>query len=108
FGELPPDAQAQGVELDEAVGVALVVDAVLLEGDDVLAVKAVRRAASEDRHGALVELHPYVAGYRLLDIVHQALQGLTFGRVPEAVVDGSRVTRNEVIAQLHYLPVQRQ
>src|SRR5579859_1001086 len=56
-------AQAQGVELDEAGGVAVVVGALaLLEGDEVLVVERARAGAADDRDVALVELDPHPAG----------------------------------------------
>jgi hypothetical protein len=42
------EAQAQGVQLDEALGVALVVDRVFLKGDVGEAVEAVRRLSADD------------------------------------------------------------
>src|SRR5262249_25641558 len=60
-------AQAERVELDEALGVALVVGAgVLLEGDVREAVEGVRRLAPDDARRALVELEPHGAGDALL------------------------------------------
>ena len=51
--------QPEGVELDEALGVGLVVGAaVVLEGGDVLVEQGVVRAASDDVDVALVELEP--------------------------------------------------
>src|SRR5512135_3185283 len=50
--------QAQRVELDEAFGVALVVDRILLEGDVRLAVEAVGRLPADDACRAFVELEP--------------------------------------------------
>jgi hypothetical protein len=56
-------AQAQGVQLDEAAGVAVVVgDLAFLEGDQVLVVQAVGAFAADDRDIALVELDRDLAG----------------------------------------------
>src|SRR5205809_1805542 len=52
------EAQAQCVEADEAVGVALVVDLVFLEGDVGKAIEAVGRLPSDDPRQPLVELEP--------------------------------------------------
>src|SRR3990167_4235808 len=70
-------AQAQGVELDEAAGVAVVVgDLALLEGDQVLVVEAVGAFAADDGDIALVELDPHPAGDLGLAIVDGRLQHL--------------------------------
>ena len=51
--------QPQRVELDEALGVVLVVGAgIVLEGDDLLGIEAVGRLAADDMDAALVELEP--------------------------------------------------
>src|ERR1700732_2088886 len=62
-GRLPPvalrrEAQAQRLQANEALGVALVVDLVLLEGDVRQAVEAVRRLPTDDPRQPLVELQP--------------------------------------------------
>ena len=54
------EAQAQCVEPDEAFGVALVVDRVLLEGDVAEAVEALGRTPADDPNRAFVELEPTV------------------------------------------------
>ena len=60
-------AQAQGVELDEARRVVLVVGAlVVLEGDEVLGVERIGRRAADDQHVALVQLQSHGAGDELL------------------------------------------
>src|SRR5438128_6306046 len=81
------EAQAQCVEADEAVGVALVVDLVFLEGDVGQAVEAVGRLPPDDPRQPLVELEPNAARDLLLALVDQRLQHLALRRKPEAVVD---------------------
>jgi hypothetical protein len=56
---LAQHAQAQGVQLDEAGGVLLVIgDGAVLEGDQFLIVQAVLALAADDGGVALVELDP--------------------------------------------------
>src|SRR4051812_25015604 len=81
--ELGPDPEPQRVELDEALGVPLIVDRVLLERDDVGAVQALGRLAPERRDVALEQLEPRRAGDVARDVVDQALHRLALGREPE-------------------------
>src|SRR4051812_22141062 len=60
------DAQSQRVQADEALGVALVVDRVLLEGREGLAVERARRLAADDLHRPLEQLEPHGAHHVLL------------------------------------------
>src|SRR4051812_43762829 len=54
-----PQPQPQRVELDEALGVALIVGAlIVLEGDVLHRVERARRPAADHRRIALVELQP--------------------------------------------------
>src|SRR5215475_11690677 len=78
------NAQTQGVEVDEALRVALTIDVVALEGGEVLAVERAGRPTA--RHGgvALVETQAHRAGDVALAVVHEALEGLALGREPEA------------------------
>src|SRR6266404_3776247 len=73
------EAQAQRVEADEAFGVALVVDRILLEGDVAEAVEALRRPSADHPSQALVELEPHDARDILLALVDQRLQHLALG-----------------------------
>src|SRR6516164_1936630 len=102
------EAQAQRVEPDKAVGVALVVDRVLLEGDVAEAVEALGRPPADDADQALVELEPYDALDMLLALVDQRLQHLALGREPEAVVDQLRVTRHQLVLQMRGTAVEGQ
>src|ERR1700726_1009655 len=77
------EAQAQGVELDEAFGVALVVDGVLLEGDVGEAVEASLRFSADDARRTLVELQSHDALDILLALVDQRLQHLALRGEPE-------------------------
>src|SRR3546814_12340749 len=77
------EAQAQRVQLDESLGVALVIDGVFLEGHMLHRVERVGRLAAFDDDVALVELQPQRAVYPLLALVDQRLQHLALGRPPE-------------------------
>src|SRR3546814_9960175 len=60
------EAQAQRVQLDESIGVALVIDGVFLEGHMLHRVERVGRLAAFDADVALVELQAHRAVYPLL------------------------------------------
>src|SRR5713101_5676930 len=81
------EAQAQRIQPDEALGIALVVDRVFLEGDMAEAVEAFGRLPADDAGRALVELEAHDPLDILLALVDQGLQHLALGREPEAVVD---------------------
>src|SRR5687768_4641331 len=71
--------QAQRVELDEAGGVALVVDLVFLEGHVRQAIEALRALAADHDAIALIELQAHGAFDMLLALVDQGLQHLALG-----------------------------
>src|SRR5260221_14462875 len=81
------EPEAQRVELDEALGVALVVDHVLLEGDMGEAVERLRRLAADDPDMALIELEAHRALDMVLALVDERLQHRALGREPEAIID---------------------
>src|SRR5256714_1614134 len=64
-------SQPKRVELDEAFGVALVVDRVGLEGREPLLVERVRRATTDDDDVAAVELHARLARHAILRLVNR-------------------------------------
>src|SRR5262245_53198916 len=100
-------AQAQGVELDEARRVALVVGSlVLLERDVREAVEALRRFSADHGGVALVELHPDRALDMLLALVDQRLQHLALRREPEAVVDQLGIARHDLVLEMHRAAVE--
>src|SRR6516162_5086318 len=101
-------AQAERVEPDEAVGVALVVDRVLLERDMAEAVEAFRRMPADDPDRALVELEPHHPLDTLLALVDQRLQHLALRRKPEAVVDQLGVARHQLVLQMRGTAVEGQ
>src|SRR5690606_6144580 len=82
------DAQAQGVELDEARGIGLVVGAgIVLEGSDVGVEQRLVGLATGDDHVALVQLQAYHAVHRGLGGVDHLLQHQALRAPPVAVVD---------------------
>src|SRR5438445_3696374 len=105
---VPPrgEAQAQRVEPDEAVGVALVVDLVFLEGDMGQAIEAVGRLPPDDPGQPLVELEADAALDLVLALVDQRLQHLAFGREPEAVVDPLGIARHQLVLQMHRAAIE--
>src|SRR5215813_9632925 len=102
------DAEAQGAEVDEALGVALAVHLVGLEGDEVRAIQRSRGSPAGDRDRAFVELESHGAGDVALNLVDQALQGQALRCEPEPVIDHLRVARNQGIAQVQHLAIQRE
>src|SRR5262249_11537527 len=66
-------SETKRIELDEAVGVRLVVDRVFLERDVALAVERIRARAPDHNHIALIELQPDRAGNAFLALVDQRL-----------------------------------
>src|SRR3546814_3680830 len=66
------EAQAQRVQLDESLGVALVIDGVFLEGHMLHRVERVGRLAAFDDDVALVELQAHRAVYPLLALVDRS------------------------------------
>src|SRR3546814_7811722 len=78
---LVEEAQAQGVQFDEAFGIALVVGAgVVLEGHHFFAVEALRRLAAHHIDRPLVELEAPRAADMLLAEVDGGLQPAALGR----------------------------
>src|SRR5258707_8465435 len=100
------EAQAQRLQADETLCVALVVHLVFLEGDVRQAVEAVRRLSPDDPRQPLVELQPDPAFDLLLALVDQRLQHLALGREPEAVVDQLGVARHQLVLQMHRAAVE--
>src|ERR1700730_18677868 len=106
----PPrgETQAQRIEPDEALGVALVVDRVLLKGDVAEAVEALRRPPADNPGRSLVELEAHDPLDILLALVDQRLEHLALGREPEAIVDQLGVTRHQLVLQMCCTAVEGQ
>src|SRR5262249_18497084 len=103
-----PQAQPQRVQLDEALGVALVVGALIFfEGHMLHGVERLRRLAANNGSVALVELEPHRAGDILLAPVDQRLQHLALGRIPEAVVDQLGVFRHQLVLEVRRSAIER-
>ena len=76
----------QTEQVDEAVSVLLVVNVVLVEGSEVLAVEGIRRCYAGIDDVALVELQLNVAGAGLLGLVNECVHSFAQGSVPLTVV----------------------
>src|SRR5208282_18847 len=107
-GEPLFDAQAQGVELDEAAGILLVVGAlVVVEGrHDRVEQRIGLRLAADHDHVALVELQSHAAVHRPLRRIDHRLQHDSLRRPPVAVVDQARVARHELVLQVRDLAIK--
>src|SRR5262245_61640327 len=102
-----PDPEPQGVEIDEALGVALAVDGVGLEGGEVGTIEGTRRPPAQHGDVALVELEAHRPRHVAHAVVHQPLKRLPLRREPEAVVDHLGVPGHEAVAQVEHLAVER-
>src|SRR5205085_6909237 len=94
------EAEAQRLQPDKALGVALVINLVFLEGDVREAVEAVRRLAPDDLRQPLIELQPHPAFDLFLALVDRRLQHLALGREPEAVVDQLGIARHQLVLEM--------
>src|SRR3569623_1273115 len=91
-------SQAQGVELDEARRVLLVVGAlVVLERHQRRGIQRRVALAAGDDDVALVQLEPHRALDHLLRLVARRLQDLALRREPEAVVDQLGIARHQLV-----------
>src|SRR5580698_219372 len=100
-------AQPQRIELDEALGVLLVIGAlVVLECDQAFAIERIRRLPPHQDGVALVELETHRAGDEFLALVDQGLEHLALGREPEAVIDQLRIARHQIVLQMRRAAIQ--
>src|ERR1051326_4203323 len=100
------EAKAQRLQADKALGVALVVNLVFLEGDVREAVEAVRRLPSDDARQPLIQLQPHPPFDLLLALVDRPLPHLALGREPEAVVDQLGIARHQLVLEMHRAAVE--
>src|SRR3989338_1878846 len=101
------DAHAQGVELDKAAGIRLVVSAaIFFEGGDIGVEQRVIGLAPGDDHVALVQFHAYHAVHVGLGGVDHLLQHQTLRAPPETVIDQAGVFRHQLIFQVSDFAVQ--
>src|SRR5260221_1965922 len=93
--------QAQGIQLNEAGRIALVIGAgIFFESDMLQRIEALRRLAADHGDIALVELQADIAFDMLLRFIDQGLQHLTFGREPEAVIDELGITWHQLVLEM--------
>ena len=98
----------QGVELDEAGRVAVVVgDGAFLEGYEVLVVKRVRALAADHRDITLVKLEPHLAADEFLAAVNGSLEHCALRGEPEAVIDKLGIFRHQLVLEMHGTAVER-
>ena len=102
--------ESQGVERDEAGGVALVIGfgRVGFHRGDVRVVKAQRRFAAGGDDVAFVKFEPHGAGDVFLALGDEGLQRLALGREPKAVINERGVFWDERIAQVHDFAIHRE
>src|SRR5262245_62390591 len=101
-------AQAERAQLDEALGVLLVVGAgIVLERDHLVRVERFRARSADDDNIALVELERDLALDIFLALVDEGLQHLPLRRKPEAVIDELTVARHQTVLEMHCLAVER-
>mmetsp|Transcript_21925 Transcript_21925/g.47855 ORF Transcript_21925/g.47855 Transcript_21925/m.47855 type:complete len:270 (+) Transcript_21925:619-1428(+) len=100
-------AQAQGLQLDEATCIRLVVEplVVLKRGND-LVVEGVGRLAAQHDDVALVQLQLHSTCAVLLGLVNEGLQRLPLGAEPEAIVDELSIAGHQLILEVRLLAVQ--
>ena len=100
LSELGFYAEAQGVEVDEAGGVGLIVGlgGVGLHCCDMWVVEALWAAAACGNEVAFIQLEAHGTGYVFLGFGDEGLQGFPFGGEPEAVVDEGAVFGDERVA----------
>jgi len=99
------DLEAERVQVDEALGIALPVDRVGLERREVRAVERARRAASGHRSRCLVELEPDRPRHVLRALVHQRLEARRSG-ANRSRSRSSRVAGHEPVAQVQHLAIE--
>src|SRR5207249_10960540 len=103
-----PDRQAMSIETDKAFRILLPIDVILLEGRHIETVQRPRRPAADNTAGALVELEARRTGDVPLRLVHRSLKHFALRGVPISVVNHLGVPRDERLAQVQNLPVERE
>ena len=99
--------QSQSIQLDETLGVSLVVSPlVLLEGGDGLVEEGVVGLPPYDLDVALVEPYPDPAIHPGLRVVDGHLEHFPFGAEPEAVVNQLGVPGHQLVLEVGHAPVQ--
>src|SRR5690242_8685944 len=101
------ETQTQRVELDEALGIALIVYDVLLERDMREDVEGFRRFTPDHPDMALVELEADRALDVVLALVDQGLEHLALRGEPETVIDELGITRHQLVLEMGRAAVER-
>ena len=100
------DSDGQAEQADEAVGVLLVVDLVLIEGGEILVEQGIGRADASVEHVALVQLELHFAGDVLLGLFHEGGDGFPQRSVPLAEIDKLGVFQGHLLFVMLGLPIQ--
>src|SRR4051812_37303033 len=85
----------------------VVTAAAFLERDEILIVQRLLARPADHSRIALVELESNPAAYMLLAPVDCRLKHFALRREPEAVVDQARVTRHQLVLEVHGTAVER-
>src|SRR3989442_14919486 len=82
-------------QVDEPVGILLIIDGIFAEGSQVLPVERVWGGPPDHRAGTLEQLHPHRAGHCALRRIDEAVERLSQRGEPLTVVDDLRVPRSD-------------
>src|SRR3989442_15513445 len=82
-------------QVDEPVGILLIIDGIFAEGSQVLPVERVWGGPPDHRAGTLEQLHPHRAGHRALRRIDEAVERLSQRGEPLTIVDDLRVPRSD-------------
>src|SRR3989449_208659 len=82
-------------QVDEPVGILLIIDGIVAEGSQVLPVERVWGGPPDHRAGTLEQLHPHRAGHSALRRINEAVERLSQRGEPLTVVDDLRVPRSD-------------
>src|SRR5208283_425065 len=105
FGER---AQPQGVELDEARCVAMVISArAFLEGHEILVIEGVSARTANDESRALEKFQTHPAGDELLATVNEGLQHFALRRKPKSIVDDLGIFWHQLVLEMRGTAIER-
>src|SRR5664280_3110368 len=108
FLALAERAQPQGIELDEARGIAVIVShRTFLEGDEILIVQRILALAADHDDISLVEFQAHPTGDIGLAVIDRRLQHLALRREPEAVVDEIGIFRHQLVLEMSRTAIER-
>ena len=101
-------AQAQRIELDESLGIAVVVShCALFESHEILVVERIFALAADNSDIAFVELELYAAGHKFLALVDCHLQHFALRREPETIIDQFGIFRHQLVFEMRSAAIDR-